>query len=1650
MLQKRSSSKLVSLLAAVLMSALPVTGSPPQGRRTTEKALVRITRIIGGGRVVEAEIDAGTDDGVVEGWQGRLFSKWNSATKRDHKELGTVEVLSAKERTATVRLTVDNPSGATAPIAGDLAELPLRLPAEPKRSLLWELAKLDITMTDGFRKPLFTFRTLVNSETEAADEAVFQRILSDIIGTAKELGSDSALLKEPQKAGRYRGRTLYDVMTSVKRSDVEAFFQFVASYPGKYIGGTWRVDETFATWVINGAPTSHLELRAQLTPASKEERAKILTENRAVIVKDGMMEYWHVAAQNASIAGRHEEAHRIADFALQCAETFGLQEAAAWVWFSRGYILSNQSRPKESIEAYKTAVRLFRSVPKPTDETRRGIAFSLNNLGGEEFSLGLYKQARATYTEALKLKENSSRLFADSRGLTLLAIGNTDRMLGNYPSALKMLDEAVLELTRAANTRRLNDAQQKRAQVLGRLGRTGDALQAYDAILKIQTRERDLEGQANTHIARSDFLWRLGRYTEALQGYTEAARIRAALDDTKGLVEAVQGIARLELNLGHYEAAVGAHRRAELLAKSLNDTGLQARVLKEIGDLYSRTGDYPNAILSYQQAKRLFAEAGNRAGEASAQEETALVHSHRKAFRESLEAYEAALVLYQATGAKAAIARTLYNRGLMQSNLGNIDAAIASYGAAREIQREIKARADEIDTMVSIAGLKWSRGDRAGAEALHAEALKLVVETGNRAQEADLRRQYGALLMQRFDMTGARRNFDQALAVHRDAKTRNRQKEAQLLSAIGSLLYAQARYVEAQRMQDQALAIATEIKSRPEMVNALRELGWIYRTLGDQSRALEMQHRSLSMAREVNDPIAVADSLYALAAVHVAFADNVKALDALNQALAIYTEQKHEFGRMVTFNALGVLFYQQGDFVESRSRFTESRDLSIKLNAKTDQYYADLNLGELNLQTGRTAEGLALLNSALALATKLQDPSRITSVELLKSKGYRQRAAGAKSASASADLRLAAATSSRAVNRCRPLSVPGLLSDALLETARVSLALGRIPEAAKSLSEAARVAEKVKARHVLWEIYDTQSDLWVRAKNLRAAVDAKRRAIAVVEEMKQGVAGGDKAVATFLQSKVRLYESMAELLAKQSAQEKRQEERRRIADEALKYVQLARFQVLSKAAGSSAPTGDQQFDNAGQGYREAVLRQGQLEREKADAVNSGNLAKAQAVEAIMARNEEEMAGSYVKLNQADPDFAARLKFDPRRITDNVANLPEKTALVVYFPGTDGLHIWVFDRNGFKVWRTVKVDRTELYNLVGAFRMGIDQMKGRVAKREKLGTGFGPKAEADPANPEWYRRNILEMRQTLTRLHTLLISPAAKELSEADTLLLLPYGRLCYLPFEALVAETPAGPRFLAQQKRIVCFTSEPHLQSVLRDLDRPAQTGADTWVAFADPRGQLGSAMEEAQEIAALFSNAEIHSKAKGRATKDGVYTLRPDCTILHFATHGWLNSSNPNQTFLEMGLPDGGPKSMEVKLESGEVKVENDGALTQLEIYPRLRKLVPSFRKRQVKLVTLSACDTARGQESPEAEVLGMPDAFTMAGAGAVLASQWPVETYTTTDLMIDFYRKYAKEHRPKAEALAAAKRALIENDGGKTAHPFYWAPFVLFGDWR
>ncbi|MFZ6677283.1 CHAT domain-containing protein [Undibacterium sp. Tian12W] len=105
---------------------------------------------------------------------------------------------------------------------------------------------------------------------------------------------------------------------------------------------------------------------------------------------------------------------------------------------------------------------------------------------------------------------------------------------------------------------------------------------------------------------------------------------------------------------------------------------------------------------------------------------------------------------------------------------------------------------------------------------------------------------------------------------------------------------------------------------------------------------------------------------------------------------------------------------------------------------------------------------------------------------------------------------------------------------------------------------------------------------------------------------------------------------------------------------------------------------------------------------------------------------------------------------------------------------------------------------------------------------------------------------------------------------------------------------------------------------------------------------------------------------------------------------------------------------------------------------------LAGSMKNQELELLTLSACETAEGDDRAP---LGLSGAALKARARSALGSLWPVSDDAATLLMGQFYRRLAEPATSKAQALQKAQLELMKNN--QFSHPFYWAPFIMVGSW-
>lgn len=347
-------------------------------------------------------------------------------------------------------------------------------------------------------------------------------------------------------------------------------------------------------------------------------------------------------------------------------------------------------------------------------------------------------------------------------------------------------------------------------------------------------------------------------------------------------------------------------------------------------------------------------------------------------------------------------------------------------------------------------------------------------------------------------------------------------------------------------------------------------------------------------------------------------------------------------------------------------------------------------------------------------------------------------------------------------------------------------------------------------------------------------------------------------------------------------------------------------------------------------------------------------------------------------------------------------LEEDTTALVYSIGKENSWLWVIDRDGH-----------ELVELPPRERIRTEVL----ALREALALpGFGDR----------------QLERRARKLYDMLVAPAASRLGKGRQLRIVPDDILFELPFEMLLSEKCdrnwRKAKYLGRKHPIAYA---PSVSVLLRLRDLPPVAHGGGVLAVGDPQFSAESGLvglpETRNEIAAIekIARGHSHSLQRAAATESGVraaMAVAAPPRLLHFATHGLVDREDPSLSCIALASETGG-----------------DGYLYTLEILS-----MPL----DTELVVLSACETGRGKLERGEGSVGLTRSFLAAGARRVVASLWPVADASTATWMEEFYKQLLQKGRPVDESMRRARAKLWKDK--RTAHPYYWAPFVLMGSDR
>ena len=648
----------------------------------------------------------------------------------------------------------------------------------------------------------------------------------------------------------------------------------------------------------------------------------------------------------------------------------------------------------------------------------------------------------------------------------------------------------------------------------------------------------------------------------------------------------------------------------------------------------------------------------------------------------------------------------------------------------------------------------------------------------------------------------------------------------------------------------------------------------------------------------------------------------------------------------------------------------------------------------------------------------------------------------------------------------------------------VALRQGRYKDAAKMFTDAADGAKKDGRLDLMWPAQrGLGRSLWLQAvqdkdgAKREQSLNAYREALKTIETIRAGSLRADESRTTFLATISDVYDEAASVFAETALINS--QSGNALTGKALDYsAEAFRITEAGRARSLLDMLGEVNAQIT-EGVPPDLLKRKQdnLDRQQEIAAQLTGISlsgdqkqKPSELEAELNKLQTEFDEIENQIRAGSPRYAALTGGQPLTLAETQQKvLDENTVLLEYGLGTDTSYLFVVSPSNVSLVRLPA--RSSIEKGATDFRAQLIPPK---LQRRIVGIDVVADQQRGLGLVEGPSENLSAFVGASNALYKLIVEPAGNLIGD-KRLLIVADGALNYIPFEALVSSTDgadyASLNYLVKHNEIVYAPSASVVAAIRQsgnksggknllvvadpvfDVEDSRLKGKPAAPSSAEARGlglglasaindvagepppsgalrlpRLAGTRLEADQIGeiAKLNGSQADLWTDLNANEDNLRSR--DITnyrVLHIATHGLLDAERPQFTGVVLSLVD---------------NKNNDGFLRTDEIF-NLRIGTP--------LVMLSACETGLGKEKRGEGVIGLTRAFMYAGAPAVGVSLWSVADKSTADLMSDFYRRLlGSPNSSSSAALRAAQLGLIS--AKKYSAPFYWAPFVIVGDWR
>lgn len=1020
----------------------------------------------------------------------------------------------------------------------------------------------------------------------------------------------------------------------------------------------------------------------------------------------------------------------------------------------------------------------------------------------------------------------------------------------------------------------------------------------------------------------------------------------------------------------------------------------------------------------------------------------------------------------------------------------SLRAAIEEYSECRRISVIDRNPRGEVLALKAVGEVYFILGRYQDARRVYVRALAVSRRTRERRLEADLLNslgeaeldEKGASVSSRFDLA---RSISEA-----EGYTAG---NARALTGLGVAESFRNKPSKALELLNKSLSLFDSIGDLVGQADALTNIGHVISDLGERRKALDYFARAAEKAAEGRDPRKQAIAQAAMGLMQTALGEMESSRESHKKAVETLTTIGDRISLGIALNSLGYLNQVLGDYQYALACYSRSLDVAKKSRQLRRQAISLGLMGRLYESNGDGITALRHYEERLRISGVARDPRQ--QAYALADMGSVYDSMGR--------INIAVSCYRRSMSISRSLNHPRVLAFATNNLGRAYHRLRNYTKASKLYQRARDLIIAAGDLRGLTFVINNIARLKRDRGDLDGALAEAGNLISMIESQRTSVASSDLR-ASYFASAYPHYELYVDLLM-------RKHEKLQGAGfdaVAFEHSEKGRARSLTEMlveGGANIREGvDRQLIKTERDLQllldAKANQQMLLLRQRYAAEKTTAAARTRKERAAAARTMSQLEVGIAAFEQEVDDTRRQLQSveaDIKRVSPKYAALKVPDGLSL-----DAVQRQVLDADTLALEYSLGDERSYLW-LIGTDFFRTFVLPGR-AEIERTAAPLLKELSRDPRRPPTPRhrqppqtpgaarveRGHPARFLTLARQLSKLVLPSAiAQLGIANKrLVIVPDGALQYVPFGVLL--NPGQDRFLLEQHEIITLPSLSALVESRKDIAQRA-VAPKLLALFADPvfeaddariipaaqravrglaskvknRGgtRIGTrlgfqdqlrpvvaavsgigdllrvgeevdfhrllfARHEADAIEAITAGQQIKSMRGLDANKNVATTMDlSEYRIIHFATHSLLDFRHPELSCIVLSQRDG-------------KGAEQDGFLRLNNIYNM---------KLAADLVVLSACQTAIGREVRGEGLVSLTRGFMYAGAARVVATLWKIDDEASKELMAGFYdHMLGQDHMSSAAALREAQREIMKK--GRWGHPYFWAAFVLQGEWR